>query len=397
MRAPIQDEALAGLRVLELASLYAGPLIGTNLADFGADVIKIEHPLGDEARRWGVSKDGVPLWWKVIARNKRLLALDLHQPEDREVARRLAVEADVLIENFRPGRLAQWGLGYPELSKLNPRLIMVSVTGFGQTGPRSAEPGFGTLAEAFSGFAYITGHPGGPPTLPPFGLADGVAASIGTSAVMMALYWRDARGGSGQAIDLSLYEPLFSILGPQVIEYTQTGKMQEREGNRSPRTSPRNAYQTSDGHWVAVSAGTQQIADRVFTAIGEPDWPSDPRFSTARDRRENAELIEQTVAEWFGRHTLDEALACFAAMQAPIAPVYNTAQIVVDPHYLARNSFVRVPDPDLGEVTMQNVAPRLSRTPGRIRHAGKTAIGADMHAGPAWLDSGRMTPGEVDG
>lgn len=382
---PAGPPALAGVRVLDLSSLYAGPWIATSLGDHGADVLKVEHPRGDDARRWGLSRGEIPLWWKVISRNKRLVALDLHEPADRDLVRELAARADILIENFRPGRMESWGLGYERLSADNPGLIMVRVTGFGQTGPRSHEPGFGTLAEAFSGFAHMTGAPDGPPTLPPFGLADGIASAVGTSSALMALYWRDVCGGTGQVIDLSLYEPLFSLLGPQVVEYTQTGRIQQREGNRSPRTAPRNAYPTRDGRYVVLSAGTQQIADRVFAAIGRPELAEDPRFCSAAARRENAEEIDTTVAGWIAAHELAEVLAVFAAHQAPIAPVYDTAQIVADAHYLARSSIVSVPDPDLGEVVMQNTLPRFSRTPGRIRHTGHTAVDADRAAVDEWL------------
>ncbi len=389
MTVPVRDHApaphsaapcppLQGIRVVDVASLYAGPLIATNLGDFGAEVVKVEHPRGDDARRWGLSKNGSPLWWKVISRNKRLIRLDLHEESDRAVLRDLCVWADVVIENFRPGRLEAWGLGYEALRALNPRLIMVRVTGFGQNGPYRMKPGFGTLAEAFSGFAHITGFPDGPPTLPPFGLADGVASLTGTYAVMMALYWRDAMGGSvGQSIDLSLYEPLFSILGPQVIEYTQTGIVQGRQGNRSPRTAPRNAYRTRDGRWVVLSAGTQQIASRVFIAIGRPELAQDPRFQDARSRIAHADEVESLVGAWMAEHTLDEVLSRFDAVEAPIAPVYDAAQIVADPHYRERQSIIPVPDEDLGEVWMQNVAPRLSLTPGAVRFPGRSAIGAD--------------------
>jgi crotonobetainyl-CoA:carnitine CoA-transferase CaiB-like acyl-CoA transferase len=382
---PDAPAPLEGVRVLDLSSLYAGPWIATNLADHGADVIKVEHPNGDEARRWGMSKGDVPLWWKVISRNKRLVALDLHKPEDRDVVRRLSARADVLIENFRPGRLESWGLGYEELSADNPGLVMVRVTGFGQTGPRRQDPGFGTLAEAFSGFAHMTGAPDGPPTLPPFGLADGIASAVGTSATMMALYWRDTRGGTGQVIDLSLYEPLFSLLGPQVVEYTQTGRVQQRQGNRSPRTAPRNAFQTRDGHYVVLSAGTQQIANRVFTAIERPELAEDSRFGTPAARREHSNEIDALVAEWMSAHDLEDVLDVFARNEAPIAPVYDTSQIVADPHYLARETIVALPDPDLGEVVMQNTLPRMSRTPGRIRHTGRTEVGADNDAIAEWL------------
>jgi len=371
---------LEGIRVLDLSSLYAAPLVATHLGDFGADVIKVEHPRGDDARRWGLAKDGVPLWWKTISRNKRVIALDLNDDGDREVALRLAAEADVLVENFRPGRLEAWGLGPERLHAVNPGLVVVRVTGFGQTGPYSERPGFGTLAEAFSGFAYITGMPDGPPTLPPFGLADGICGLVGTYATMIALYWRDARGGGlGQVIDLSLYEPLFSILGPQVTEYTQLGVVQQRLGNRSPRTAPRNAYETSDGRWVVISGGTQQIAQRIFMAIGRPELGDDPRFRDAASRRENADVIDAEVAAWIGARPLDEVLARFEEAEAPIAPVYDVAQIMRDRHYRERGSVVEVDDPDLGSVWMANIVPRLSRTPGAIRRTGTTVVGGDRN------------------
>jgi crotonobetainyl-CoA:carnitine CoA-transferase CaiB-like acyl-CoA transferase len=391
---------LAGVHVLDLSSLYAGPLIATTLGDFGADVIKVEHPRGDDARRWGASKDGISLWWKVISRNKRLVCLDLNLEEDRRQVVELARWADVLIENFRPGRMERWGLGPERLRAENPRLIMVRVSGFGQFGPYSERPGFGTLAEAFSGFAFITGQPDGPPTLPPFGLADGVAALAGTYATMIALYWRDARGGNlGQVIDLSLYEPLFAILGPQITEYTQVGSVQRRQGNRSPRTNPRNAYATADGHWVAISAGTQQIANRIFEAIGRPELGIDPRFCSAAARRQHADEVDRLVAHWIGTHTLEEVLDRFERAQAPIAPVYDIAQIFADAHYRARATFTDVPDPDLGSVIMQNVVPRLSRTPGRIRSTGATAIGAHTDDVAAMIRglASRRPVGEAEG
>ena len=382
MSTPETPLPLANLRVLDLSSLYAGPLIATTLGDFGAEVIKVEHPRGDDARRWGLSKpdasgQDVPLWWKVIARNKRLLSLDLHLEGDRQTVRDLCRWADVVIENFRPGRMEAWDLGYGDLSAENPGLVMVRVSGFGQTGPMSAQPGFGTLAEAFAGFAAITGQPDGPPTLPPFGLADGVSALTGTYAVMMALYWRDAREGQGQVIDLSLYEPLFSILGPQTTEFTQTSSVQGRQGNRSQRTSPRNAYRTCDDRWVVLSGGTQQIVDRMLILIGGPDLARDPRFTSAAARRLHADALDGLMADWIGAHELETVLTSFRDVEAPIAPVYSIDQIVQDAQYLARESVITVPDEDLGSVTMQNVVPRLSATPGRIRHTGRTQIGAD--------------------
>lgn len=370
--------ALADVKVLDLSSLFAGPFVSTILGDFGADVIKVEHPRGDDARRWGQAKDGVPLWWKVLSRNKRLIALDLNDEADRAVARRLIDWADVVVENFRPGRLEKWGLGYEQLRKTNPGLILVRVTGFGQTGPRSSEPGFGTLAEAYSGFAAITGAPDGPPTLPAFGLADGIAGTTGAAAVLTALHWRNGAGnGQGQVVDLSLYEPLFGILGPQVIEYDQLGILQKRQGNRSPRTAPRNAFETSDGRWVALSAGTQQIANRVFTAIGRPELATDERFSSAAARRENSDAINDIVAAWIGDRPLVEVLDAFSAVEAPLAPVLEADQIVTDPHYVQRESIMRMTDPDLGEITMQAPVPRLSATPGRVQWTGHTDVNAD--------------------
>jgi crotonobetainyl-CoA:carnitine CoA-transferase CaiB-like acyl-CoA transferase len=373
-----EPRALSGVRVLDLSSLYAAPLVSTNLGDFGAEVIKVEHPRGDDSRRWGLSKDGVPLWWKSLSRNKRLLTLDLNLPEARSIVRQLVTDADVVIENFRPGRMESWGLGYEELAILNPRVIMVRITGFGQTGPRHSQPGFGTLAEAYSGFAYVTGEADGSPTLPPFGLADGVAGLTATFATMIALYWRDANGGGvGQMIDVSLYEPLFSIIGPQIAEFAALGVVQQRAGNRSPRTAPRNAYETCDGHWVVLSAGTQVIADRIFRAIGHSELAEDPRFASAAGRRQHADELDEIVARSLAALSLEEVLARFSAADAPIAPVLGADQIYEDEHYRIRQSFVELADDDLGSVAMANVTARLSKTPGHIRRPGASEIGAD--------------------
>ena len=278
-------QALEGIRVLDISNLIAGPGISTNLADFGADVIKVEHPkTGDYLRNWGAKKNGIPLAWKMHARGKRLLSVDMHKPEGQQIIKTLAAGADLMIENFRPGKLEQWGLGYDTLSAQNKKLILVRVTGWGQTGPYKHRPGFGTLAESVSGFAHITGQPDGPPTLPPFGLADGVTALVGTYAAMMALYYRDTQDGPGQVIDLSIYEPFFSLLGPQAIEYDQLGIVQGRTGNRSPRGVPRNSYETADGRWVSISAASGNLAFRVFKAIGREDMVDDPKYGSAANR-----------------------------------------------------------------------------------------------------------------
>ncbi len=362
---------LAGLRVIDCATLFAGPIISTLMGDFGADVIKIEHPSGDPLRNMGQRKDGHGLWWKVSGRNKRCIALDLKDHGDAEIFKTLVADADILVENFRTGTLEGWGLGWEALSKLNPRLIMVRVTGFGQTGPYRRRAGFGTLAEAMSGFAHITGEPEGPPTLPPFGLADGVAAYFGCFAAMFAIYERDVRGsGKGQFIDLAIYEPIFALLGPQPIIYDQLGVIQNRTGNRSVNNAPRNAYRTRDGRWVALSAAAPSIVRRVLDLTGGPGTADDPRFQTNLDRIKNVEAVDEIVGGWIARHDLHEVLETFEKVEAAIAPIYDVAQIFLDPQYVAREFVTTVADEDLGPVKMQNVFPRLSRTPGRVRFAG---------------------------
>lgn len=385
---------LAGLKVIDCATVFAGPLSAMVFADFGADVIKIEHPNGDALRGMGKSKDGHGLWFKVTGRNKRNLTLDLHDEDGKAAFLALVKDADVLIENFRTGTLERWGLGWDVLSALNPRLIMLRVTGFGQTGPYRHRAGFGTVAEAFSGFAHITGEASGPPTLPPFGLADGVAAYHGAFAVMFAVYERDVQGsGKGQVIDLSLYEPLFSLLGGQASTYDQLGVVQGRSGNRSANNAPRNAYKTKDGRWVALSAAAPSITRRVLELTGGKEAVNDPRFRTNADRVKHIEEVDGMVGGWIARHTLKEVLDAFEAAEAAIGPVYDIAQIFEDPQYIARESITTVEDEDLGPLRMQNVFPRMLRTPGRIRHAG---LRIGRHQGEI-LDElvGRGLPPEV--
>jgi formyl-CoA transferase len=366
-----KDGPLAGLKVIDCATVFAGPLSAMVLGDFGADVIKIEHPDGDALRKMGAAKDGHGLWWKVTGRNKRAIVLDLHDPDGKEVFKALVKDADVLVENFRTGTLERWGLGWEILSEINPRLVMLRVTGFGQTGPYKHRAGFGTIAEAFSGFAHVTGEASGPPTLPPFGLADGVAAYHGVFAIMFAIYERDVQGsGKGQYIDLSLYEPLFSLLGAQASTYDQTGVIQNRTGNRSVNNAPRNAYKTKDGRWVALSAAAPSITRRVMELTGGKEVASDPRFATNMGRVKHVEEVDGIVGGWIARHTLVEVLDAFDKAEAAIGPVYDVAQILDDPQYKARDSVTTIADKDLGPLRMQNVFPRLSRTPGRIKHGG---------------------------
>lgn len=361
---------LAGLRVLDCATLFAGPLIATQMADFGADVIKVEHPRGDPLRYTGSAKDGHGLWWKVAARNKRSITLDLSGSHGRQTLLDLATSADVLIENFRPGTMERWGLGWDEVSAVNNKLVMVRTTGFGQSGPYSHRPGFGTLAEAMSGFAHITGQPDGPPTLPPFGLADSIAALHGTAAVMFALRERDQISGRGQWIDLSIYEPMVAALGYQATAYDQLGTIQQRRGNRSNNNAPRNTYRTRDRSWVAVSCSTPSIVDRVLRLVGGDKLAQDPRFQTAAQRVEHVEVLDELVGGWIAERDLQHVMAAFEQAQAAIAPVYDIEQLLDDPHVQARGTFTTLEDEDLGPTLIQDVVPRLSRTPGRIRHLG---------------------------
>lgn len=362
-------DALSGVRVLDTATLFAGPLAATLLGDFGAEVIKIEHPKGDPVRSHGAQRDGVGLWWKMLGRNKKAMTLYLGAPEGQELFRRLVADADVVIENFRPGTLERWGLGYDELKQINPGLVLARVTGFGQTGPYSKRPGFGTLAEAMSGFAAITGEPDGPPTLPPFGLADGIAALTTAFAVMTALRAREATG-EGQVVDLAIIEPILTLLGPQIITYDQLGELQARTGNRSHNNAPRNTYRTRDGSWVAISTSAQSIAERVMRLVGRPELIDEPWFATGAERAKHADVLDEAVGSWIAERDRDEVVKAFEDAQAAVAPIYNAADVMADPQFQALGTIATVPDDELGPVKMQNVLFRLSRTPGRIESAG---------------------------
>lgn len=370
---------LRGLKVVDVGMLFAGPLVGTLLADLGATVIKVEHPDGDEVRRVGRFKDGHPLWWRVTARNKQLVAVDIKRPEGQQILLRLIEDADILVENFRPGRFAEWGFDYDRLSAVNPRLILLHISGYGQTGPYSRRPGMGTLAEGFSGFAHTIGPADAPPSLPMFPLADGVAAITGAYAVLAALHARE-KDGKGDEIDLSLYEPLLSLLGAMSIDYDQLGYVAQRHGNRSSWSVPRNAYKTSDGKWVGVSSAANSVARRLFRAIGRPDLADDPDLASNPQRVLRLEECDGAIADWIGRHTLDQVMEVFLANDVVAGPIFDVAQLFDDPHVRARGTFVPVADPELGEVHVQGVVPRYRRNAGGMRWLGKSTIGADTHA-----------------
>ncbi len=371
--APRDDGPLSGIRVLDISTVYAAPITAMLLGDYGADVIKVEHPRGDPARSHGANKDGHGLWWKVISRNKTCVTLNLGTPEGQRILRDLVVDTDVLVENFRPGVLEKWGLGPEQLHALNPGLVMLRVTGFGQTGPYSRRRAFGTLAEAMSGFAHQTGDEDGPPTLPPFGLADGVTGIAGAFAVMTALYHRATPegGGRGQVIDLSLLEPLVGILGPGPTAFDQLGAVPGRQGNRSPNNAPRNAYLTRDDRWVAISASATSVAERVMRLVGRPDIVEQPWFASAGERSRNGDLLDEAVAKWIAARPLAEVTEEFERVGAALAPIYDVAQLMNDPHVMARETITTVDDEDLGPVKMQNLMFRMARTPGCIRFPGR--------------------------
>ncbi|HUZ23301.1 MAG TPA: CoA transferase [Streptosporangiaceae bacterium] len=368
---------LDGLRVIDASTILAGPLCCQILGDFGADVIKIEHPVsGDSMRGHGWQKEGTPLWWKEISRNKRTIGLDLSAAEGAEAFLRLAATADVVVENFRPGTLEKWGLGPDRLRQANAGLVLVRLTGFGQSGPYARRPGFGTLAEAMSGFAHVTGAAEGPPTLPAFGLADSICGIAASSAAMMALWHRDAHGDEGQVIDISILEPIMTAVGPGPTVYDQLGVIEERHGNRSTNNAPRNTYRTSDGSWVAVSTSAQRIAERVLRLVGHPEVIDEPWFASGRGRVLHADLLDRLVGDWIGARTRAEVLSAFEEVGAAIAPIYSARDIVEDPHIRETNMITEVDDPDLGPMLMHNVMWRMSATPGQIRFTGR-GPGAD--------------------
>ncbi|WP_333758297.1 CaiB/BaiF CoA transferase family protein [Streptomyces sp. ISBFB 2968] len=382
---------MTGLRVLDLATLFAGPLAATMLGDFGAEVIKVEHPTRpDPSRGHGPSKDGVGLWWKLLGRNKHTITLDLSKPAGRTTLLRLAATADVVVENFRPGTLEKWDLGWDELSAVNPRLVLTRVTGFGQFGPYARRPGFGTLAEAMSGFAAMTGEPDAPPTLPPFGLADSIAALATAYAVMTALAARE-RTGEGQVVDMAIIEPILTVLGPQPLWYDQLGHVQPRTGNRSQNNAPRNTYRTADGTWVAVSTSAQSVAERVMRLVGRPELIDEPWFATGADRARHADVLDAAVGDWIARHGRADVLAAFEKAEAAVAPVQDVRDVMSDPQYQALDTVTTVDDPELGPLRMQNVLFRLSATPGAIRWAGRPH-GADTEEVLTGLG---LTPADV--
>jgi crotonobetainyl-CoA:carnitine CoA-transferase CaiB-like acyl-CoA transferase len=361
---------LAGIRVIDASNLLAGPIAGMVLADFGADVIKIEEPgRGDPLRSHGEAKDGEPLWWKLVGRNKRAITLDLSSAPGQEILRRLVADADVLLESFRPGVFESWGLSYERLAATNPSLVMVHVSAFGRSGPMRDLPGFGTLAESMSGFAYRNGDRSGPPVLPPFGLGDNVTGLTAGLGAVLALFER-VRSGKGQEVDVSIIHSLFAILEPQLLEYDQLGTVMTRIGSSSQMNAPRNLYRTSEGSWLAISASTQETANRMLTLVGRPELLDEPWFHSARGRAAHADVLDQAVASWVAQRTSAEVLKMCTEAGAPVARVMNVEDIANDPQFDAIGAIAEAPDPALGRVRMPSAAVGLSRSPARIRWAG---------------------------
>ena len=365
------ESALAGIRVVDLSRIISGGVLTTFLADFGADVIKVEDPRGgDPLRTWGREQ----LYWKQYGRNKRSITLNLAHPRGQELLKRLVRLSDVLVENYVPGRMEKWGLGYEVLSGVNPRLVMVRVSGWGQEGPYRERPGFGTMVEAMSGFAAMTGQADGPPTLPPMPLADMVAAIAGAFGTVAALRHRDATG-RGQVIDLALSEPLMAILGPMAADYRRSGYVWKRIGNRSHNSAPRNAYQTKDGRWVGVSCSTQASSEALFRALGLEHLIGDSRFKDNTARLANYDDLDKELGDAFASRTLAELDAMGVTAGGTAAPVYDIEQILQDPQFKARRFFAEANDPDVGPIPLPAPVPRLTATPGTIRWTGP-ALGA---------------------
>jgi crotonobetainyl-CoA:carnitine CoA-transferase CaiB-like acyl-CoA transferase len=365
------DLPLANLRIIELANVVAGPSVGKHLSDFGAEVIKIERPGdGDTARAMGEFIGTRSAWWLSIGRNKRSVTLDLKHPKGREALLRLIESADALVESFRPGVLERLDLAPDVLNAVNPRLVVVRLSAFGQTGPYSHRPGFGTLAEAFSGLTDISGYPGQSPLLASFALADEVAGLFATWSLMVALYHRDVRDGTGQTIDVSLFESVFNILGPLPTLYKANGVLQERNGSRLTFSSPRNVYRTRDGHYFAVSGTAPSAAETIVRLIGGDELLADPRFSTHEARSLHAEELDATVERWIAARDADEVDRLFQEAGAAGIKVLTMADVYEDPHYRERETLVEIEDEELGTVSLAAPVPRLSGTPARVGHVG---------------------------
>jgi len=370
---------LTGIRIIDAGNMVAAPFAASLLADFGVDVIKLEHPRqGDGQRKLEPIKDGIPLWWKTIARNKRCITLDLSKPEGAGVFKDLVRGADAVVENYRPGTLERWGLGYDALKAINPRLVLLRISGFGQTGPYRDRPAFGRIAEAISGLTNLIGEPDGPPMSPGYPLGDLIAGLFGAFSLMMAMHHRDAHGGEGQVIDLALNEAIFRLLDFDAIQYDQLNTVHRRTGNRVSYVAPSSTFKTSDGKYITLAASTQSIWLRVCKAIEREELISDPRYIDNPARVEHSEEINGIVANWIAARTRRQVEEIFERQEVAYSVVFDIEDIFRDLHYRARDVLVRVPDDELGEAIVQNVVPKFSSTPGSVDHLGP-CMGAHNH------------------
>ena len=394
---------LKGMKVLDLSVIVAGGTASSLMADFGAEVVKVERPgAGDPLRNWGPFYQGVSLWWKVHSRNKKSVTLNLSHPGGQSLLRDMVRRADLLIEGFRPGTMERWGLGPDDLLKVNPGLVMVRYSGFGQTGPYKDRPGFGTIAECMSGYIGMTGFPETPPVLPPVPLADEIAGVFGAMSGMMALYHRDVLGrgpdgqpGAGQVVDVSLFEPLFRLCIPHVTMFDLLGTVRERVGNDFPDAAPRSLFQTQDGHWLGLSATSQSTWESLARAVGMAGLIDDPRFKDNAARLENKDVLNQELQGWLGQRPLEQTMEELVPSGGVVGPVYNSRQIVEDPHYQSRDDIVEVDDPELGPAKMLGVVPKLSGTPGSVEHAGPRLGQHNLEVYGDWLGLGEEQLAEL--
>ncbi len=363
---------LEGVRVVEMGSLLAGPFCGQLLADFGAEVIKVEPPgKGDPMREWGRHrKNGHTLWWPIIARNKKSVTLNLREQEGQELARELISGADVVVENFRPGTMERWGLGYEDLSEINPGLVMVRVSGYGQTGPYRERAGFGAIGESMGGIRHVTGFPDRPPPRVGVSLGDSLAATFGALGAVTALYNREARNGEGQVVDVGIYEAVLALMESTIPEYALTGHVRGRTGAILPFVAPSNTYPTRDDDYVVIGANADTVFARFAQATGHPEWAE--RYATHNARGENQEELDAMISGWTKQRTVDEVLEVLKEAGVPASKVFTAKDMLEDPHYAARENVVTVEDPEIGPFPMQNVVPRLNGTPGRVRWTGPT-------------------------
>ncbi|MBU9279409.1 CaiB/BaiF CoA transferase family protein [Burkholderia multivorans] len=368
---------LDGIRVLELGQLIAGPFAGRMLAEFGADVIKIEPPgVGDPLRKWRLLRDGTSVWWAVQSRNKSSVTLDLRTPEGQDVVRRLVAEADVLIENFRPGTLEGWGLGWDALSAINPRLVMLRVSGYGQSGPYRDRPGFGAIAEAMGGLRHLTGEPGRTPVRVGISLGDSLSALHGVIGVLLALRHRDRPGGTGQVVDVALYESVFNMMESLLPEYAVFGTVRQPSGSSLPGIAPTNAYRCRDGKYALIAGNGDSIFRRLMDLIGRADLGQDPALAHNDGRVAQVERLDAAIGAWTAQHDLDDVLAALHEARIPSGRIYDVADIASDPHYRARDMIVDDALPDGTPVLVPGIVPKLAATPGRIARPAP-ALGAD--------------------